>query len=59
MITPVVSNLDRLNRSVGMKRFAEGGRVAPERQTKPNLLFPQPLPFYPLHRQLSNPFRRM
>lgn len=58
------SNLDRLNRHVGVKRYAEGGRVDGERQTKPNLLFPMPLPhpYGPLWKQMSNPFvpfRRM
>lgn len=46
---PVLSNLDRLNRNVGvpMKKFALGGSV-PELMMKPrSMIFPVPPPFLP------------
>jgi len=61
MITPVWSNLDRLNRPATAKRFAEGGRVDDARLMKPKILLPMPFPrpYGPLWRQMDNPFRRM
>lgn len=54
------SNLDRLNRHTGAKKYAMGGMVDSERLTKPKILIPMPFPrpYGPLWKQMNNPFRR-